>query len=225
MNGELNMTGCNDGRAKSLLAACALFASMLAVSAAHSAESREPSFEVTPFYGYQGGGLLSHRDVDVSNQVIFGKATLDSSGVAAVAINWRATEPGTQYELFYSRQSSDTDELIPTKLKVEYLHIGGTTLIGDAESGVVPFAVGGVGATRLNPDAGGLKQVTRWSLNLGGGVRIPVAQHVRLRFEARGYLTWLGDNQDQFCNGTCTLAPKNKTFFQYAALGGVSVSF
>jgi opacity protein-like surface antigen len=209
---------------KSPLSACVAVMSMLIAHVACSAEAVEPSFEVTPFYGYQGGGAFNRQVTAIGNEVTYGKATLNSSGVAAVAINWRASEPGTQYELFYSRQSSDTNEVMPTNMKVQYLHIGGTTLVGDAQSRVVPFAVGGVGATRLSPDMSAASEVTRFSLNLGGGVRIPLAQHVRLRFEARGYLTWLGSNDAMFCSG-CTLLPKSKTLFQYAALGGVSVSF
>jgi opacity protein-like surface antigen len=220
------MLGRNDGLSKSLLSACVALTSMLVAQVACSAEAVEPRLEVTPFYGYQGGGVFNRKVTATSGDVTNDKATLNSSGVAAVAINWRAnSEPGTQYELFYSRQSSDTKETIPTNMKVEYLHIGGTTIIGDAESRFVPFAVGGIGATRLSPDsAGGANKVTRASFNLGGGLRIPLAPHVRLRFEARGYLTWLGDNDGMFCSG-CTLLPKSKTLFQYSALGGVSVSF
>jgi opacity protein-like surface antigen len=185
-------------------------------SAAWSAD--EPRFEVTPMFGYHAGGEFKDSATDTTIK-------LNDAGTAAVAINWRAGEPGTQYELFYTRQSTDTDDAVPTKLKVEYLHVGGTTLVGDAEDRVTPFAVGGVGVTRFSPSLSTMSKETRWSLNLGGGVRVPLTKHVRLRFEARGYLTWLGGNADLFCDGGCTLVAKSKTFFQYAALGGVSVSF
>jgi Outer membrane protein beta-barrel domain len=201
---------------KSLRSVLLAAASMLATSAAWAAE--EPRFEVTPLFGYHAGGQF--KDGITDNTV-----KLNGTGTAAVAINWRASEPGTQYELFYSRQSTDTDEVVPTKLKVEYLHVGGTTIVGDAESRVVPFAVGGIGATRFSPSPSSMSQETRWSFNLGGGVRVPLAKHVRLRFEARGYLTWLGGDASLFCDSGCTLVAKSKTFFQYAALGGVSVNF
>jgi hypothetical protein len=189
---------------------------VLATSAALAVE--EPRFEVTPLFGFHDGGRFKDGITDDTIK-------LNSAGTAAVAINWRAGEPGTQYELFYSRQSTDTDEVLPTKLKVEYLQIGGTTIVGEAESRVVPFAVGGIGATRFSPGLSSMSQETRWSFNLGGGVRVPLAKHVRLRFEARGYLTWLGGDASLFCDSGCTLVAKGKTFFQYAALGGVSVNF
>lgn len=189
---------------------------VVASPAARSAE--EPRFEVTPMFGYHAGGQFKDSATNATIK-------LNEAGTAAVAINWRAAESGTQYELFYTHQSTDTDEAAPTKLKVEYLHVGGTTLVGDAEDRVTPFAVGGIGATRFSPGLSTMSKETRWSLNLGGGVRVPLTKHVRLRFEARGYLTWLGGNADLFCDGGCTLVAKSKALFQYAALGGVSVSF
>lgn len=201
---------------KSMLSACVAATAMLVPHVASAAN--EPRFEVTPFYGYQDGGQFKNGSTEE-------KIKLDGSGAAAFAFNWRAGEPGTQYELFYSRQATDSDEALPTKLKVEYLHIGGTTIIGEPESRVIPYAVGGIGATRLSPGIDSMSKETRWSLNLGGGVRVPITQHVRLRFEARGYLTWLGRDADLFCDAGCTLVARRTTFFQYAALGGVSVSF
>lgn len=178
----------------------------------------EPRFEVTPFIAYRAGGQFKEG---VSGNTL----DLGGSSSAALAFNWRATEPGTQYELLYSRQAATTDGAAPMDLKVEYLQVGGTTPVGEDTARIQPFAAGGIGAARFSPGLTGLSQETRWSLNLGGGVRVPVAQRVRLRFEARGYLTWLGGNTDLFCNGACIIAAKGKTFFQYEALGGVSVSF
>lgn len=194
----------------------ALTLTMLGGSVASAATP--PSFEITPFAGYRAGG-----------QFLDGSTTdkLDLRGAAggALAFNWRAAEQGAQYELLYSRQSTETDSATPVDMNIEYLHIGGTTVIGELGARVEPFAAGGIGATRLSPDATGLSRETRWSFNLGGGVRVPVASHVRLRLEARGYLTWLGNQAELFCAGGCTLTAKSRTFFQYEALAGVSIGF
>ncbi|MGC3982929.1 MAG: outer membrane beta-barrel protein [Steroidobacteraceae bacterium] len=200
---------------QSLLATLAMG---FAVTASAAAPAYEPAFEITPFAGYQAGG----RFLDLSNDQ---GVSLNSSGSAALAINWRAADPGSQYELLYSRQATDVDSATPLDVKVEYLQLGGTTPLGDLGARVLPFAAGGFGATRITPDAAALSQETRWSFNLGGGVRIKVAPHVRLRFEARGYLTWLGGSDNLFCSGGCVIAGKSKTLFQYQALGGVSVGF
>lgn len=215
LNVEVNMLGFHQGFLRVSLSVVLSAASIVA-STAWAAD--EPRFEVTPMFGYHAGGQFKEVATDETTK-------LDGAGTAAFAISWRASEPGTQYELFYTRQSTETDEATPTKLKIEYLQIGGTTIVGDAEGRVIPFAAGGIGAARFSPDLTSMSRETRWSMNLGGGVRIPLAKHVRLRFEARGYLTWLGGDTDLFCASGCTIVAKGKTFFQYAALGGVSVSF
>jgi opacity protein-like surface antigen len=95
----------------------------------------------------------------------------------------------------------------------------------------VPFAAGGIGAARFTPSVVGLTQETRWAFSLGGGVRIPIVKHVRLRLEARGYLTWLNGSSSLFCSGNntsttpCAIQAKGQTLFQYDVLGGVSFGF
>lgn len=182
---------------------------------ANAAGAAESSVEITPFGGYRDGGQF----LDGNGA----KLDLNGSTGGALAFNWRAAEQGTQYEVFYSRQSTETEAAAPLDMKIEYLHIGGTTVIGELGSKVEPFAVGGIGITRLTPQ--GLGDKTRGSLNLGGGVRIPLVAHVRLRLEARGYLTWFGSNADVFCAGGCGITAKSNSFFQYEALAGVSIGF
>lgn len=195
-----------------------LSAMLVSMLLAGAAAAEEPRFEFTPMAGYRDGGQFR----DGTNGA---KVSLNGSGTAALAINWRAAEDGAQYELFYSRQSTKTDAPAPIKLKTEYLQIGGTTIVGEPAGRVVPFAVGGIGAARFSPSPDSFTDETRWSVSLGGGIRIPLAAHVRLRFEARGHLTWLGGNSSLFCDAGCVLEAKGKTLFQYEALGGVSVSF
>ncbi len=211
-----------------------LVLSTLMFGAAHA---DQPRFEFTPFFTQRGdGGFL---DASNNNVNLAGK-----SGMAG-AFNWAASDHGSQYELLYSRQSTrtdgnQTDGSAPIDMRIEYLQLGGTTLLGDEEGHVVPFASGGIGAARFTPGVAAssaqvLSQETRWAFSLGGGVRIPVATHVRLRFEVRGYLTWLDGSSSLFCSGnttttstttvTCPLQAKGQTFFQYEALGGVSVGF
>lgn len=177
----------------------------------------EPRFEITPFAGYRDGGQFQ----GVNDT---GLDLLGSLG-GALAINWRAGWQGAQYELFYSRQRTETNSIVPLGMRIEYLHVGGTTLIGELDSQVEPFAAGGIGVSLMTPDAALPDRETRWSLSLGGGVRIPLTAHVRLRLEARGYLTWLGGSAAVFCAGGCLITAKSEAFFQYEALAGVSIGF
>jgi len=186
-----------------------------------TAQAQEPRFEVTPFFTQRAGGGFKDAAGDDVN--------LKGKSGFATAINWAASEHGAQYELLYSRQSTNIDVTSATPTRVEYLQLGGTTLLGDEASRVVPFASGGIGAARFSPGDSTLTQETRWAFSLGGGVRIPIVKHVRLRLEARGYLTWLNGNSSLFCNTgsstACSVQPRGSTLFQYEALGGVSFGF
>lgn len=186
------------------------------------AQAAESQIEITPFVTQRGGGGFydaTQNDINL----------LSKSGTA-IAFNWPASAHGSQYELLYSRQSTHIDASLPVAMRVEYLQLGGTTLLGDEDAHVVPYAAGGFGAARFSPDgASGLTQETRWAFSLGAGIRIPLAKHVRLRLEARGYLTWLDGSSSLFCNSgattPCTVQARSQTLFQYEALGGVSFGF
>ncbi|HVY24618.1 MAG TPA: outer membrane beta-barrel protein [Steroidobacteraceae bacterium] len=189
---------------------------------ASAVQAAEPQVEITPFLTQRGGGGFydtAGNDVNL----------LSKSGTA-VAFNWAASEHGSQYELLYSRQSTHIDTTTPAAMRVEYLQLGGTTLIGNEDAHVVPYASGGIGAARFSPDSGSsLTEETRWAFSLGAGIRIPIVNHVRLRFEARGYLTWLDGSSSLFCNkgatAPCPIQARGQTLFQYEALGGISFGF
>jgi hypothetical protein len=91
------------------------FACLLAAMVASAASAAEHSFEITPFAAYRDGGQFMDG----------GGAGLDLTGSAggALALNWRAAEQGAQYELLYSRQSTETDAVTPLDMDIEYLHI------------------------------------------------------------------------------------------------------
>jgi len=188
-----------------------------------AAQGAEPRFEITPFFTHRNGG--GFQDAAGQEFNLLGK-----SG-AAGAISWAASASDAQYELLFSKQSTLTDSTSPSAMRIEYLQLGGTTLLGDATAHVVPFAAGGIGAARFTPSIAGLTQETRWAFSLGGGVRIPIVKHVRLRIEARGYLTWLNGSSSLFCSSTststtpCAIRAKGQTLFQYDVLGGVSFGF
>lgn len=197
-----------------------LMAFVLAAAAA-GAGAEERRFAVTPLAGYRDGG----RFTDNSNGQ---SLSLDGSGSYALALNMAATEGG-EYELFYSRQSSKLDTAAPIDMNVEYLHIGGTTPLGDNQ-GVEPYAAAGIGITRFSPKPATLKDVTRGSFSLAGGIKVPLGEYFALRFELRGYVTWLNGKADLFCVSSstaagCLIQGKAESLFQYEALGGVAFRF
>lgn len=181
-------------------------------------------FEIAAFGGYRMGGGFdirnSTQDVD-----------LDAHNSLALALDWRI-DHNSAYELFYGRQQTNLEDdspFGPIDLDVEYLHLGGTVITND-ERRLHPYILGGLGVTRFKPDVPGVDDETHFSLNVGGGLRVPFNEHFALRFEARGYVTFVDAETRIFClsdsqGGLCNIRGSGNTFFQYDVLAGVAVSF
>lgn len=179
------------------------------------------SWEFTPFYGYMFGGKfedpLTNTDRDVNEDNNYGIF------IDAAADEWR------HYELIYSKQSTSVDGTPKMDLSAEYLQIGGTVMYQDAET-VIPYFGMTIGATRLSPSGAGLSDETNFSFSLGGGFKVPVTEHIGVRFDARAFLTLLNSDGNIFCvsdngAGTCAIRTRSDTFVQYQAVLGVIVGF
>ena len=178
-------------------------------------------FEITPFFGYMAGGKFedpvaqSDRDLDEDNSfgVIF--------NVAA--------DRARHYELLYAKQSSRVDGTDPFDLDVEYLQIGGTVSSLEATH-VIPYFGITVGAARFSPDRSGYDTETKLAFSVGGGVKVPITDHIGVRFDARAFPTLIDGDSDIFCSsnngvGGCRIRTKSDTFLQYSAALGLTVAF
>jgi hypothetical protein len=190
---------------------------------AQSTPSANNESSVTLYGGGRFGGSVTdsttNTSVDLKNGSSFGLAVdigLDRS---------------RQVELFYSHQdtalTSGAFSLQSANVGVTLhnYHIGGTAFIDGIGSGV--YVMGGIGGTTATPKGSGLNSGTFFSGNLGVGWMVPLAKHVGLRFEARGYGIALNGSGSLFCGDTagCTVAIKGKGLFYAEALGGVAVRF
>jgi len=180
-------------------------------------------YSITPFAGYRFGGRLTLADtntrLDALNHASYGVA-LDV-----------ATDTQTQYELFYSRQSTSLSapSPAPSNTVIEYFHIGGTVNIGESPR-FQPYFIGTLGATRFSPDSPLGNDRIYFSGSIGGGLRVPFNAHLALRLEARGFATFFNTNTAVFCRsdqagGVCLIRGSGSTFLQGDALAGLSYTF
>lgn len=184
-----------------------------------------PLFEITPFVGLRVGGNFRLEDPRR-------KLDVDGSDSLALALDLRIDQT-SQYELFYSRQSTNLDRdptLGEVDVDIEYLHIGGTVSIEGENQRVIPYMTGGLGATRFSPDPGDVNDKTRFSLSLGGGVKVPFNRNFALRLEGRGYLTFIDADTSFFCRSDqdgalCRIHGHGSTFLQFEILAGASFAF
>lgn len=179
---------------------------------------------MTPFLGYRFGGTFTlsgtETHVDVDNHASY-----------ALALDLSPDNQVTQYELFYSRQSSSLGRQspLPADVVVEYLHIGGTAdLLDSSASRLQPYAIGSLGATRFTPSLGSHK--TDFSASFGVGMRAAVTRHFAVRLEARGFVTVLSASTAVFCRsdqtgGLCQIQGRGSSFIQADILAGASYVF
>src|ERR1700730_2204581 len=180
-------------------------------------------FEVSPFIGYRVGG--SFKLIGAGEHV-----ELDDHGSFALALDARADE-STQYELFYGRQSTVLRgaALAPVSIEVEYLHIGGTVALDEAQR-MKPYLAGGIGVTRFSPDPALGHEDTHFSVSLAFGLRVPVSSHFSLRLEGRGLLTPVNTDSAFFCRSDqsgslCQVRVRGSSFFQFDFLAGAAYAF
>jgi hypothetical protein len=188
---------------------------------ASESENEFNRFEITPFAGYMVGGEFedptdgSERDLDEGSNL--------GLIVNVAAESWR------HYEILFADLDSEVDGTSPFDLKVQYLQVGGMVSHPDAEH-VIPYFAMTIGAARFSPDAAGLDDETKFAFSAGGGVRVPITDHLGVRFDARAFVTVLDSDGNLFCAseggvGTCNIRAKSDTFLQYAASLGLTFAF
>ena len=213
----------NNGPSPQMLRlAMVLIAALLPVSASAA------EIEITPFAGYTMGGeftdavtgkTLSFDDTSSYGIMVDFKQPLDKEG----GESW--------IELYYSRQQTklkaDQGPFFGDPLfdvNIEYFHLGGT--YGQATGKMKLFVVGTFGATHMTPEGEGLHAETKFSLSLGGGVKLYLSEHVGIRLDARWFGTLFNGSGSAFCSGgACLINVQGDMLSQFTANAGVILAF
>lgn len=206
-----------------LLLTFALFAPAMCVA---QVEARRPTFEIMPAIGYGVGGSLENSATDE-------KVDIEDGEVLALSL--RMHHGGEQeWEVLYSRQATEIEAGSTSggtprvALDVEYLQFGGSYF--PTRRDYAPYVVGGLGMTRFKPSGAGLGDSTDFSISLGLGMRFPLGEHLALRLEGRGFLTFVDTDTAFFCSsgasgGACLIRASGSTVLQFQALLGISATF
>lgn len=170
-------------------------AALLLIPAAALAQTHR--FEITPTVGWRFDGELNVDDdfLDESN------VRVDEGEAFGVIFNVPLT-PNWQLEFIANRQNSEfivdpgvfTPERELGDVTIDLYHAGISFQWGPGQ--VQGFFSGGLGLGRIDPDNSDLETESRFSGNLGGGVKIFLAENVGLRFDGRGYWVDLATDFD-----------------------------
>jgi opacity protein-like surface antigen len=220
--------------AKGLMGAIGTLGMVAAAQAGDVHRNDTQNFEIAGFGGWSVGGEFKWEG---GGAIVNGEATatgsrigLDDHSSFAVAADLRASDSAA-YELLYSREATQLKAIggaATTDVTVSYLHLGGTRMLDDSDRPLKPYAIGGLGITRLQPGEDGSSR-TRFSGSLGLGLRWAATQHLALRLEGRGFVT-LMNNDAVFCKSDetgliCRVHGNGTTFIQGQLLAGVAFAF
>jgi opacity protein-like surface antigen len=218
--------------ARGVVAAVGTIGLVAAAQAGDVHRNDTQNFEIAGFGGWNVGGEFKWQN---GGAIVNGELTatgsrigLDDHSSFAVAADLRAND-SSAYELFFSREATRLQALgVGTDVTVSYLHLGGTLMLDESDRPLKPYAIGGLGVTRLQPGQDGSSR-TRFSGSLGLGLRYAATQHLSLRLEGRGFLTLMSDNS-VFCKSDqsgliCRVHGNGTTFIQGQFLAGVAFAF
>ncbi len=210
------------GATKTALLLLAIAATAIPAAAlAQSKSSAATRTDLTVYAGYRFGGGFT--------DVTTGKTWELAEGPAYSLAADFGIDRKSQWELFVGHRNSSlkasgfSPAVDNVGLGVTYYHFGGTYFVDEVGRGV--YAVGGLGATNFSPQDPNLSAETRFSLNVGFGYMIPVAKHVAVKLEARGFVTLLNSSGGFFCSGGCVVQVKGETFTQGEVMAGLSARF
>jgi hypothetical protein len=201
------------------------FVIFLMAGMAMTSPAQAAGIEITPFAGYTMGG-------DFTNTTTGQSLSFDETSSYGIMLDFKQAGAGDSWiEVYLSRQQTKlkADQALfignpSIDVNIEYYHIGGT--YGQATGKVRPFVVGTFGATHMVPKQGGLESETRFSLSLGGGVKLYLTEHVGIRLDARWFGTLFNGSGGVFCsNGACLVTVQGDVLSQYTANAGIILAF
>jgi len=182
--------------------------------------SQTTRFGISPFYGYRFGG-------EVEDPTTGSTYSFQDSEAYGLFVDYAPLNHFGRYELLWSHQDSSLDfkgnsGLGKVDLTVDVVQVGGVAEFG-TES-FRQYVSMHIGATHYATDDYG--NDTRFSLGIGGGLKLYVTKNIYLRGDIRGFCT-ITDAEGSFIyvNGITVATFSASTLWQGQASVGVGITF
>jgi hypothetical protein len=211
---------------------------LLMIAGKADAQDRTGTVEITPFGGgyfggrlYEGSNVIFPRDVDVRSAGTYGIR------VGVNANRWLGIEAG------FATARADIEERVPSmsghfedRIKLGTLDVKQYELNGILNFGrrrAIPYFTLGAGATTFRTRAPGVdvSEDTRFTANMGLGVKVFVNPHVGLRFEGRGRTAFVDNSprcsdRSSSCDGYYNSDRSNRGWYTSGEVtGGITAAF
>jgi Outer membrane protein beta-barrel domain len=212
---------------------------LLIIAGNADAQDRTGTVEITPFGGgyfggrlYQGSNAIFSRDVDVQSAGTYGIR------VGVNANRWLGIEAGfaTARADIEGRGSAADPGLFGNRNKLGTLDVKQYELNGVLNFGrrrAIPYFTIGAGATTFRARVPGVdvSEDTRFTANMGLGVKVFFNPHVALRFEGRGRTALVDDSNrcsDRYsgCDGYYDSNNSDRRWYTSGEVtGGITAAF
>jgi hypothetical protein len=179
--------------------------------------------EIAPFIGYRFGGSVG----DTSSAASYGINGARSEGVT-ISVPVRRDRA---MELLFSRQDTgvDVEGLFDTKhyaLTIDHWMVGAVGEFPGHSGRVRPFMAAYLGLTNFRTSTGDSTSESWFTAALGGGVKLDMAKHVAIRFDARGYAVFVSSGAGAICGPAgCSVAFSGNAMFQGEVAASVVLKF
>jgi opacity protein-like surface antigen len=177
-------------------------------------------FGISPFYGYRFGGDIQDANTDT-------KYSFKDTPAYGLILDYAPMDYYGRFELIWSHQDTSVDfhgnnGLGNVDITIDMIQVGGECEYGSKSlRGDVSAHVGG---TRFSSDGYGDK--TRFSFDIGAGVKMFLTKNIYLRADLRGICT-VTDGQGSFiyANGVTVATFSGSAFWQGQVSAGVGITF
>ena len=177
-------------------------------------------FGISPFYGYRFGGEIQDASSDE-------KYSLKAAPAYGVILDYAPTNYYGRYELLWSRQDSSVDfkgnyGLGVVDMTVDVIAIGGELEFGSDR--LREYFSAHAGATHFSAE--GYGDETKFSLDVGVGVKAFLTKNIYLRGDLRGICVVTdGEGSFVYYNGVTVATFSGDTLWQGQVSAGVGVTF
>jgi len=204
---------------------------MAAVVCAGAAWADRPAIELSFYADYVWTSQVSAAIPDGSGGSTPGNLDIKDNPAFGLALDIEV-RPGTQVELFYQRQDSETEFRpstvgAPTETGFEvatsYYHIG--ALQGYRRGKWMPFTGLTLGATSFDPQ--GTEQSTEWNFSFGfhAGTKVYLTERIGLRMHGRLFSTLIdGGAGLWYGTGGLSVTVGGSALWQWGLGGGIVIS-
>jgi hypothetical protein len=175
--------------------------------------------ELAPFAAFRMGGSLK-------NSLNNASYTMQSSFAWGGSLDFVLGQ-GNRLTLLYSRQETEVDTVGGTvPITLQYVHVGGTRDLRK-QGTARPFVTGALGIALADAAGTRIDKSTKFGLSGSIGLRTPGDKRLAIRGEARGYLTFVGEqNTAGTCGGGgCAIVFQSGVLFQGELALGLGLRF